>query len=147
MVCERLCFVQRRSLISPRYVYALHRGSAQPCRALMHIWYVGLLQAQQTNIPYTWYASVSAQSKDARLSYCNVSHRGLARPCRASMHIKYAGVFAQSKDARIPCIRYVGLLQAQQTNIPYTWYASVSARSKDARLSHCNVLHRGSARP
>ena len=97
------------------------------------------------------YTSVSALCRDARLYYV---HRGSARSRRASMQtilycvvrycmLWFASVSAQSRDARIPCIRYVGLLHLQQPNIPYTRYASVSALCRDAHLPY---MHRGSAR-
>ena len=47
-------------------------------------------------------------------------------------YLIYASVSARSRDARIPCIRYVRSLQVQEPNIPYTRYASVSATSWDA---------------
>ena len=62
-------------------------------------------------------------------------------------HLIYASVSARSRDARIHSIRYIGLVQVQQPNIPYVRYASVSASCRDARSFVCITLHRGSARP
>ena len=62
-------------------------------------------------------------------------------------HSIYASVSALSRDARIHCIRHLGLLRSQQAKKPYVMYASVSARSRDARILHKSSLHRGSARP